>query len=117
MFDEWASIEWAHEEGLKFKLSEELRYRPKAGGLYVVPQGFPTDLASIPVLLWFFLPPFGNYLSAAVLHDWFCKQEWISRLDGDKLFLEAMLASNVKLWKAYVMYYGVRAYAVMGRVK
>ncbi len=40
------------------------------GGLrIVVPKGFITDGASIPVLLWWLIAPFGPLLEGAILHD------------------------------------------------
>lgn len=39
-------------------------------GFIVVPVAFVTDLASIPRVFWLLLPPFGEYLFGAVVHDW-----------------------------------------------
>jgi hypothetical protein len=39
------------------------------GLLIVVPQGFLTDGASIPRLLWWLISPFGPLLEGAILHD------------------------------------------------
>ncbi len=77
----------------------------------VVPKGFVTDFASTPGLLWSWLPPFGHYTKAAVLHDWIYKTHWInhySRKKADQIFYEAMLVGKTPKWKAKMMYWGVR---------
>lgn len=35
-----------------------------------IPSDFPTDLASVPRILWALVPPHGVWERAAVLHDW-----------------------------------------------
>ena len=117
MFDEWATISKFYEsDKIKFILKRDLMYRTLAGSVYVVPKGTISDLGSIPRVLWVILPSH-EYPSAFILHDYFCYQDWISRKDGDLLFLEALKASNATNWKAYIMYCGVRAYAVVRRIK
>jgi len=37
---------------------------------FTVPAGFSTDLASVPRLLWWLIPPFGMYERAAIIHDY-----------------------------------------------
>ena len=39
-------------------------------GIVVVPAGFATDFASVPRAFWRLLPPFGEYMLAAVVHDY-----------------------------------------------
>ncbi|MCK4806300.1 MAG: DUF1353 domain-containing protein [Candidatus Aegiribacteria sp.] len=41
-----------------------------SGDTVRVRTGFMTDFASIPRLLWIFLPRWGKYGNAAVIHDW-----------------------------------------------
>jgi len=116
-FDEWAVIQRLHDGTGHFKLLRDLMYRSEAGSVYVVPRGFKTDLASVPRWLWPIFNPSGLFMSAAILHDHFCENDWISRKDGDKIFLEAMLHSNVPRWKRYCIYAAVRAYAVVLGIK
>ena len=116
-FDEWASVRRLHDGTGRFTLTRDLTYRSDAGSVYVVKRGFNTDLASIPRFLWSLLPPHDRYLSAAILHDYFCESEWVSRLDGDKLFLEAMGHSNVANWKRKIIYLSVRLYAKVNGLK
>lgn len=101
----------------EWSVFQDMPYEASFGTVYTVPRGFATDLASIPRFIWPIFPPFGKYTSAAVLHDYFCESDWISRADGDRLFLEAMAASNVPRWKRYLIYWAVRAYAIVMRIK
>ena len=118
-FDEWATIQKYHinaGKGIRFILDRDLMYRSNGGSVYVVKAGEISDLGSIPRWLWSVLPPH-EYPSAYILHDYFCKADWISRLDGDKLLYEALQHSNAPNWKAFITYRGVRLYAIVNRIK
>ena len=99
-------------------LTDDLVFRSmKLPGLFIVPRGFQTDLASIPRIAWAIFPKEDLYDPAAVLHDGgygnalktpgderiFLVKEWC-----DSLFLEAMLAVGVPPWRANLMYRAVR---------
>ena len=116
-FEHWAVITRLHDGSGKFVLVDDLNYKTMSGSVYQVKAGFHTDLASVPRFLWPWFPPADLYLSAAVLHDFFCESDWISRKDGDRIFYEAMRLSNVPDWKASVVYWGVRLYAILMRIK
>lgn len=116
-FAKWASIRRLHDGSKRFELRFNLTYTSDAGSVYVTPKGFLTDLASIPRFLWTFFPPHGLYLSAAIQHDFHCEADWISRKEGDQLFLEAMRYSNVPDWKARIIYSAIRGYAILWRIK
>ena len=70
--------------------------------------GFPTDFASIPRLLWVFLPRWGKYGNAAVIHDWLYWYQPRKRKEADDIFLEGMEVLAVPRWKRNVIYYAVR---------
>src|SRR5436305_841287 len=50
-------------------VAKPLTYRTHAGDIITLPAGMTTDLASIPRLLWSFLPPDGPWVQIAVFHD------------------------------------------------
>lgn len=83
-----------------------------SGESITVPAGFPSDLASIPRILWSLLPPDGDYSQAAVLHDWLCvkkgkvERQYNSK-EVSKIFLESMAVLNVSFLTRHTMYYGV----------
>jgi len=116
-FEEWAVLVPLQDGSGKWRLYKDLIYHTEAGVRYIVPRGYTTDLASIPRLIWAFWPSYGRYTSAACLHDYFCGVDWISRKAGDLIFLEAMKHSNVPKWKRRVIYWAVRAYAVVKRLE
>jgi hypothetical protein len=92
-----------------------------SGRIIVVPKGFTSDGASVPRLLWWFLPPWGDKSTrAAILHDYL--RTMISRgtpVDGierwaqaDWQFFLALRALKVNVVKALLAWLGVRAYSV-----
>lgn len=54
----------------RWVLADELRFwSNRYPGVFVVPRGFQTDLASIPRPLWAIFPKVGRHDRAAVIHD------------------------------------------------
>ena len=76
--------------------------------IIIVPVGFTTDFASIPSLFWMMLPPDGQYTQAAVIHDWLYYTQTRTRLESDRIFLEAMKVLKVNVFKRLIMYKAVR---------
>ena len=70
--------------------------------------GFMTDFASVPRPLWAFLPRWGKYGNAAVIHDWCYWEQKRSRKKSDEIFREAMEVLKVPKWKILLMYYAVK---------
>lgn len=86
-----------------------------------VPVGYRTDLASVPWWIRWLLPPNGKYGKAAVIHDYICSYRtvnvnginvYVTRKQGDLIFLEAMGVLNVPAWQKWSMFCAVRAYAI-----
>lgn len=73
-----------------------------------VPIGFHTDFASIPRLLWAFLPRWGKYGNAAVIHDYLYWHQPRTRREADDIFLEGMEVLEVPKWKRKAIYFAVR---------
>ena len=114
-------------DGRKWKLVRSFTYHQGSeyGQDFVhVPAGFITDFASSPRFLWCFIPPFGRFTKAAVLHDYLYqkrKMVWgiggtpivhttVTRKEADDIFHEAMLVAGTPEWKAKLMYWGVRLF-------
>lgn len=92
--------------GYSYKLLESITIRG-----HMIPLGFRTDFASVPRILWSAFPPFGKYCHAAVLHDYlYCTRAHhsLTRKQVDQLFYDVMVASGVPVWKAKLMWSGVR---------
>ena len=115
-FEKWAVYHKRHGGEDKFELDQNLIYHSMDGATYVVPAGFVSDLGSIPRILWNIIPR--DFMpSSFLLHDYLCEADWISRRDGDKLLLEALKLSGAPDWKALLIYWAVRVYAILWRIK
>ena len=100
-------------DGRTWKLHRSFTYHissKRSKDKITVPSGFITDFASIPWFLWTFLPYWGKYGKAAVIHDRLYQTHQFSRRMSDLIFYEAMLAGGTKKWKARVMYWGVECF-------
>ncbi len=95
-------------------LNKSLYYESDLLGTIIkVPRGFVSDGASVPKLLWNIYPPFGKYLEAAIVHDWYCVlgHKGESPIDykmAAELFKEAMKVCGVSKWRRNKMYWAVR---------
>ena len=90
-------------------------------GMITVPEGYITDLASVPRFCWIFIAPF-DVARAAVIHDILYEKINVAfkakklhkispyRRIADKVFLEGMKSAfpNQPNWKIYACYYAVR---------
>lgn len=93
---------------------------------FLIPKEFKTDGATVPRMLWSFVPPWGRYGPAVIVHDYLCDgglistkkgQRVASRKEADQIFLEAMKALKVGRIKRTCMYWGVRLAAIVSRTK
>jgi len=89
-------------------LDNDLLYQSDIAGYIIVPVGFASDGASVPRFLWSAFPPFGKYLKAAIVHDWFCVTHQVDSITAAKVFREAMQVCGVPRWKCRCMYLAVR---------
>lgn len=74
------------------------------------PTGFVTDFASVPRILWSWIPPYGKHLQAAVTHDWLYHSAppAMTRKQADQLFLLMMQEAGVGAIRRNLMYAAVR---------
>lgn len=97
----------------RWKVVADLHYVTRDGRTVTIPAGRLTDFASIPRFMWWLLPPDGDYLYAAVIHDELCDlhhagTSTITRAQADRVLLEAMCDSDVIVWERWLVYAGVR---------
>ncbi len=111
---------WGLHDPLVYRTGENLES-------ITVPSGFPTDLASIPRIGWFLLPPDGPWVKAAIIHDFLYTTagtgKWgrwetrppalgrgtpYSRLEADRIMLEAMENRGVGWFPRTVIYWALR---------
>jgi len=72
-----------------------------------VPNGFITDLASVPHPFFSILPPSGQYAPATIIHDYLLCTDHDPKIAA-KIFLEALEVLGVPRWQRTVMYYAVK---------
>ena len=102
----------------KYCLIQPLHYQIGFYGsdlIVTVPDGFLTDLASVPRLFWIVVPPYSpDTAAAAVLHDYLCEWngEMFSKIVADAVFYEALRVLGVPAWRAVMMYCAVRLWHV-----
>jgi hypothetical protein len=79
---------------------------------FVVPKGQRTDFASVPRPFVWFLPRYGRYTKAAVLHDYLWSEAvpagLLSRADADGIFRRAMRELKVPFLRRWIMWAAVR---------
>lgn len=93
------------------------------GVTVIVPEGFKTDLASIPRAIWPIMAPHELSVAAPLLHDYLYRcggvpptaQVWpptrtFTRSEIDGLLLAVMKAEGVSAWRAYSAYVAVRVF-------
>ena len=94
-----------------------LVYFSELYGIVTVPDGFPTDFASIPRIFRALHPVNGKHRLAAVVHDYLCRDDITPRKTADKVFNEAMKVLKVKRWRRRQFYVAVRLGGIFGRKK
>jgi hypothetical protein len=69
-----------------WKVLKPITFKTSFGKTYTIPEGFITDLCTVPRFLWGYFPPFGYYTLAYLIHDFLYihKQKGLSRLDVDE---------------------------------
>ncbi len=92
-----------------FRIVRPIEYRSNVlGAILVIPEGFVTDLSSVPrlpVVYWLYG---GRARKAAVPHDFLYQTHSCPKPMADRVFLEAMgLISDLPAWARQAMYRGV----------
>ena len=98
----------------RWEVLKEFRYRAQEDA-YTVSAGQPTDFASVPRAFIWFIPSYGKYTKAAILHDHLCdlsKQGQFNRRDADGIFRQAMRVLGVAFLRRWIMWAAVRWGAV-----
>ncbi len=73
-----------------------------------VVNGFHSDLASTPRIVWSWLPPHGKYSPATVVHDFLIAFRLYSRKIADRIFREMLIQLGVRKLRVRTMYMAVR---------
>jgi hypothetical protein len=70
----------------------------------IVPEFFDTDLASVPRILWAIYPPFGRYMTAAIVHDYVCRKTDIPLRHCHYIFYLLMRRDGVDIFTRFMFY-------------
>ena len=94
-----------------WELLAQLQYQGKQDR-FTVPVGQETDFASVPRVFVWFLPRYGRYTKAAILHDHLWRERAargdMSWIDADALFRRAMRELDVAFLRRWIMWAAVR---------
>jgi len=82
----------------------------------VVPEGYATDLASVPAIFQPIVAVYGAYNRASCVHDFLYQNHGVlvegkklTREQCDRIFFDLMVSDGVSVWQAVVMWGAVRA--------
>ena len=92
----------------RWQLTQSLTFKSN-GRSYTAPQGFETDLDSIPRIPILHAWLKSRATKSAVIHD-FLYHKLKNRKTADKVMLAAMAAEGVKAWRRLPIYWGVRLF-------
>jgi len=98
-----SSILWKIERDITYHVGSK-----DSTDVIIVPKGFITDFASVPWPANMLIPLSGKHNMAACVHDFLYCVQTRSRLESDKIFLEALTALEVNWFKRQIMYRAVR---------
>jgi hypothetical protein len=99
----------AHKPHKSMILLIPLRFRDKDGQVYMVPEGFRSDGASVPRLLRWLVPRFTRTIYAGFLHDWLIRLTIVNDFKADMIFHRALRCSGVGPIYALRMWVAVTA--------
>lgn len=76
-----------------------------------IARGYRTNFADVPRILWRYLPPYGRYGKATVVHDYLIDNHPELSMKVINLeFLDCMKILNVNFATRWIMYLGVKLF-------
>lgn len=91
-----------------WSLISDIQVQLSNGDIITIPQGFKWDLSSSPKFLWGIVPPFGDFLFAALVHDYIYIEKTHSKEFADKEMLFWSNIINDNKLDNKVRYYAVK---------
>lgn len=105
-----------------FRLLRNLSVRLSNDAVIVIPKDFEFDCSSSPRSLWWAFPPYGDFLFAAMLHDWMYQTRYMADDVGND-FARKFADKEMRTWSVllndrtigkqldnYLRYYAVRMF-------
>jgi len=93
-----------------WRVIKPIHIRLRSGKLITIPAGFVTDLSSSPRWLWSIAPPFGDFLLAALIHDFLYVYCIGTRKKADKEMLIWSMILNDNWLDNMLRYFAVRLF-------
>ena len=93
-----------------WRLLSDIEIELSNGQPVVIKAGYYTDLSSSPKWLWSMFPPFGDFLLAALIHDWLYSNNIGSREDADLEMFYLSQAVNGNELDNVIRYNAVRCF-------
>lgn len=110
-FDDDARVVVQQHGDAQWIVWESFKYRASRD-TYTVPRGMCTDFASVPRPVVWYLPRYGPYTLAAILHDHLWRElaatGKLRYVDADGIFRRAMRELDVPFFHRWVMWAAVR---------
>lgn len=100
----------------RYRLLEDLQIELSSGIIMFIHKGFVWDASSTPRLLWWLLPPEGDFEIASLIHDYFYFYKCLDRKQADKEMLiwskkvNSTKKISLKNIDNYTRYLGVRLF-------
>lgn len=94
---------------------KNFNYVTKDGFEVEVPEGYLTDLDSVPRIPFIYAWLKGRAIKSAVIHDWLYYNK-ADRKQADNIFLEAMKDEGVPVYRRVPIYLAVRAFGWLAYV-
>jgi hypothetical protein len=99
-------------DGGKWKVTRTFSYeigKEGSGLRIIIPEGYRTDLGSIPRILWLILAPHDPYAAAPyTLHDCLYDEPEFSRLMADFILYESLRVNGYSRLKSALIFLGAR---------
>ena len=95
-------------------------YTQYAGGRWIkVPEGYRSDLLTVPWIFTRIFPAGGWGKQAALIHDYLVDYppDWCDSATAHKIFREAMEVSGVPRWRIWAKYQAVRLFGPRWKAK
>jgi hypothetical protein len=109
--DTRAEVREGDPDDKQWELVHALQYRGERED-FDVPVAQTTDFASVPRVFAWFIPPYGRYTKAAILHDYLWRQRASSGqmrwIDADGVLRRAMRELGVPFMRRWIMWAAVR---------
>lgn len=93
-----------------YRLLNDVTVQLTNGEVILIPSGFTWDLSSVPRLLWFILPPDGDFEIAALIHDYLYQNVLFTRSFSDKQMFAFSNATNKNKVDNLLRFIGVRLF-------